>query len=148
MLLLSLISAGVTACSSGAPPTHVESGTQPSRTADPSPTGGTVAPSASPTPVPNPAPTELVGVWTTTVIGEAVTLVIEPGTYRILRGGQSGSGLIDVVDGEITFHSSTLCSGSGTYSWAVDRGRLTFSASTTDPCPGRATVLVDVIYEQ
>ena len=148
MLLVSLIFAGVTACSTGAPPTQVESGTPPSRTSDPSPTGGIVTPSASPTPVPNPAPTELVGVWTTTVIGEAVTLVIEPGTYRILRGGQSGSGLIDVVDDEITFHASSLCSGSGNYIWTVDGGRLTFTAIETDPCGGRATVLVDVIYEQ
>ncbi len=148
MPLVSLIFAGVTACSGGAPPTQLDSGTQPSRTADPSPTAGIVAPSASPTPVPNPAPTELVGVWTTTVIGEAVSLVIEPGTYRILRGGQSGSGLIDVVDDEITFHSSSLCSGSGSYIWTVDGGRLTFTAVDTDPCGGRASVLLDVIYEQ
>jgi hypothetical protein len=105
------------------------------------------SPTPSPSPVANPAPSELQGSWIAEVPGGSVSLLIEAGTYRIVRDGSSGSGLIDVVGSEISFHSSTLCTGTGTYNWALEGRQLTFTPVGTDPC-GRSLVLVDVTYEK
>lgn len=146
-----LLAAGAAGCTAATvpDPTVGQSVLQPSITADPSPPSATAVPSAIPTAVANPAPDELIGAWTTTIVlGETVVLTIEPGEYRIVRGGNSGSGLIDVIGNEIAFHSSGLCSGTGTYLWAVEDGLLTFTAVGDDPCDGRSLVLLDVTYEQ
>jgi hypothetical protein len=146
-----LLAAGAAGCTAATvpDPTVGPSVLPPSITADPSPSSATAEPSPIPTVVPNPAPDELVGSWTTTIVlDETVVLAIEPGAYRIVRGGNSGSGLIDVVGDEITFHSSNLCSGMGTYLWAVEGGQLTFTAVGDDPCDGRSLVLLDVTYER
>lgn len=148
-LILALLAAtGIAACTAATPtadPTPVEG----SRPPDPSPSSATAEPTPTATAVANPAPHELIGGWTTTIVlGEVVVLRIEPGTYRIVRGGNTGSGLIDVIGNEITFHSSNLCSGPGTYSWLIADGQLTFTATSDDPCDGRSLVLVDVTYEK
>jgi hypothetical protein len=104
----------------------------------------TAAPAATskPTTPPRiPAPAELQGRWRT-VINDAdqPVLTITDFKYTIERLGM-GTGAIEVAGDQIAFFGSNLCSGRGTYRWAIDAGTLTLTAVGPDPCANRADAI-------
>lgn len=108
-------------------------------------TSASASPSiASPAATPSPSsalPVELAGRWRIN-LGSAgspdtVTLTLQDRSYRIVRGGFSGTGSIAVEGDTITFAHANQCDGDtgGRYRWQVTDGTLTFMALDTDPCP-------------
>lgn len=111
------------------------------------------SPSLDPTDEPEQTPTmadtpQLTGAWETTLGAVPVTLTLdtEAGTYRIVRGGNSGAGEIAVDGDRIEFFGSNLCSGAGAYTWSISGPSLRFEPIDSDPCSGRVDVLVDLVY--
>jgi hypothetical protein len=106
---------------------------------------GTVSrtPSAQPTATPRPTaptiPSELRGVWNTTLDnGGPLALTLADTGYEIKNDIETIRGGLRVADAEITFLRSGACDGVGTYRWALTGGQLTFQPVATDQCPGRA----------
>jgi heat shock protein HslJ len=124
------------------------------QSAAPSPTAtatATVDPSPSPSPTVNflepTVPAEIAGTWRRSVGGVTVDLSLQVG-YTIQRGGNRGSGMVTVEGDHIEFHGSSLCQGSGTYTWVVEDDTLTFTMVGTDPCSGRSEVLVPGSFQR
>lgn len=120
------------------------------QTVVPSPTA-TVEPSPSPSPTVNflepTVPVELAGTWRRSVGGQTVDLSLQVG-YTIQRGAGRGSGRVTVDGDRIEFHSSSLCDGSGIYTWVVEDDTLTLTMVGTDPCTGRSEVLVPGSFQR
>jgi hypothetical protein len=116
----------------------------------PSPTAS-IEPSASPSPTVNflepTVPAELAGTWRRSVGGQTVDLSLQVG-YTIQRGGGRGSGRVTIDGDAIEFHGSSLCEGSGIYTWVVEDDTLTFTMVGTDPCSGRSEVLVPGSFQR
>ncbi len=122
--------------------------------AAPSPTAShDPSPSTSPSPSPTvnflepTVPAEIAGTWRRSVGGQTVDLSLQVG-YTIQRGGGRGSGRVTIDGNDIEFHSSSLCEGSGTYTWVVEGDTLTFTMVGTDPCSGRSEVLVPGSFQR
>jgi hypothetical protein len=123
-------------------------------TANPTPSDtatATVAPSVSKPSPSSPLPPELAGRWRIN-LGSAgspdiVLLTLQDRSYRVVRGGFSGTGSIAVDGDTITFAHANQCDGDtgGRYRWTVANGTLTFTALGTDPCP-RAGILDGKTY--
>jgi hypothetical protein len=122
-----------------------------SAAAAPSPTEApptaTEAPTATPEPMPSESsePPQLLGTWRTTLAGQTVTLRLSPDEYSIHRGSSAGTGSIAVDGDRIDFFDSSLCEGTGEYRWSIDGDSLRFTL-VTEPCPGRAEALLNVVY--
>lgn len=114
------------------------------QSAAPSPTA-TSEPRAIPSPTVNflepTVPHELAGTWRRSVAGVTVDLSLQVG-YAIQRGAGRGSGRVTVDGDRIEFFASSLCEGTGTYTWLVEDDTLTLTMVGTDPCTGRSEVLV------
>jgi hypothetical protein len=104
----------------------------------------TPEPSASPSPEPSEsqAPRALIGVWRTTLAGQPLSLSITETSYRIVRGGNVGNGSVRIEGDVIDFFDSDLCTGTGSYRWAITDGALTFSPLVSEPCTGRAEAVL------
>ena len=96
-------------------------------------------------------PAELAGRWRLN-LGSAgspdiVILTLQDRSYRVVRGGFSGTGSIELDGDTITFAHANQCDGDtgGRYHWQVADGMLTFTARDTDPCP-RAGILDGKTY--
>lgn len=123
-----------------------------SSTASSSPSASPSPTLRAPTPSPSSAlPAELAGRWRVNVGSAAspdtVTLTLQGRSYRIQRGGFSGTGSIEVEGDTITFAHANQCDGDtgGRYRWTVADGTLTLMALDTDPCP-RTEVLDGKTY--
>jgi hypothetical protein len=145
------------ACVSSTPSGSLGSPTDPTVAVPSPPTTTTTRQPSTPRPTPsrppatasapvNPAPAELRGTWLTTVGQTRVELTIQANTYRIVRGGNSGQGKVEVVDDVIRFYGANLCSGFGRYTWETVEDRLTFTPLGPEPCAGRTDVLVGTTY--
>lgn len=75
-----------------------------------------------------------------------VELRIRENRYGITRGAGAATGQLSVEGDRITFSGSNLCEGTGTYSWSLEGGAVTFTAVGTDPCGGRVDVLDGITY--
>lgn len=109
---------------------------------------GTTAPTPISTPVASPAPAALQGTWSTTLAGSAekVTLTLGATSYQITRPPNQASGTISVTSDRIDFSASSVCSGTGPYRWSITGSSLTFTAISTDACPGRSEVIAGYTY--
>jgi hypothetical protein len=108
-------------------------------------------PSSQPTGTPRPTapsiPSELRGVWSTTLAnGGALTLTLTDTGYEIKNDLETVHGGLRVADAEITFLRSGTCDGVGTYHWSITGGELMFQSVATDQCPGRAGVIEGHTY--
>jgi hypothetical protein len=60
-------------------------------------------------------------------------------TYSVyVQRSDMAVGAVSVSGSRITFSGSNTCAGSGTYSWKVAGGTLSFKRLTADPCPRRS----------
>jgi hypothetical protein len=75
-----------------------------------------------------------------------VELRLHENLYGITRGAGGATGKIAVAGDQITFYASTICDGTGLYSWSISEGKLTFVSVEPDPCGGRAEVLDGISY--
>jgi hypothetical protein len=109
-----------------------------------SPSAASPSPSASALPS-DAAPAELQGTWTITIPSGIeqglVTLTLFATRYRIVHGPVVARGDISVDGDEITFLTSNLCDGRGTYRWAIVGDELTFTAGATRDICARVEVL-------
>jgi hypothetical protein len=116
-----------------------------SRTTSDEPAGPPVVPSESATlsatPAPDAAPPDLAGTWRRNLAGVEILLTFQDTGYLIRRGGNMGSGTISVDGHQIVFSGSALCDGIGTYTWAIDEGRLRLT-EVEEPCTGRSDALL------
>lgn len=101
-------------------------------------------PAASASDAEGAAPPDLAGTWRRIVQGEEVILTLGGTGYNIQRAGNIGSGSIRVDGSEVRFSASTLCDGTGGYTWALEDGRLRLTEieAEADPCSGRTDVLL------
>jgi hypothetical protein len=139
-------------CASGASAPTPSAGAATSATSA-SPSGDLASASAaSPSPSPSAsavpsdaAPAELQGTWTITIPSGIeqgmVTLTLFATRYRIVHGPVVARGDISVAGDEITFLTSNLCGGRGTYRWAIVGAELTFTAGVTRDICARVEVL-------
>jgi len=74
-----------------------------------------------------------------------VSLLLNSGAYTIARGQNQASGVIAVLGNRIEFSQSSVCSGTGVYTWTLTGNSLQFTM-LGDPCPGRAEVLAGLTY--
>ncbi len=107
----------------------------------------TAPPVSVPSPVPRPVPSPIDGSWQTIlpVTEQRVSLMLNSLTYAIARGQNQASGVIAVLGNRIEFSDSTVCSGTGVYTWTLTGNSLQFTMHG-DPCPGRAEVLAGLTY--
>jgi hypothetical protein len=130
-LRLAILALGLASCTSVATA---------SRTPSPRPT-------ATPRPTAPSVPSELRGVWSTTLSnGALLTLTLADTGYEIKNDIETVRGGLRVAGGEITFLRSGACDGVGTYRWSLTGGRLAFEPVGDDQCPGRAGVIVGHTY--
>ena len=87
----------------------------------------------------NNVPGELAGVWCLPLSdGNFQCLLLADSRFRFFvnnRSSGSASGHVSVSGDTITFYSSNVCTGTGTYQWSLSAGGLTFIQLTPDPCP-------------
>lgn len=103
--------------------------------------GGSAAATKPPSAAPGAVPSDLAGVWHTRFQGADEKMKFAGTTYAIYtQPTDQAVGTVKATGHTITFSGSNTCSGSGTYTWQVDQGTLTFAATNHDPCP-RATLL-------
>lgn len=98
----------------------------------------------------SPAPTAIQGTWVTTQLGtmQKVTLTLGATTYKVLYLPDQYSGAISVTGDRIQFSGSTACDGTGAYLWSLAGNSLTFTAISTDECPGRTAVIAGYTYSK
>ena len=104
-------------------------------------------PTAPPGSVPSPVPSPIDGSWQTilAVTDQRVSLLLNSGAYTIARGQNQASGVIAVLGNRIEFSQSSVCSGTGVYTWTLTGNSLRF-VMLGDPCPGRSEVLAGLTY--
>ncbi|CAN5839572.1 hypothetical protein BH23GEM9_BH23GEM9_03390 [soil metagenome] len=107
----------------------------------------TAPPTAPPTPPPVYVPTPVDGSWQTILAGtdQRVTLTLGVGSYGIVRGQNTASGVIAIAGNRIEFSLSNVCAGTGAYTWTLNGSSLRF-VMLNDPCPGRSEVLDGYTY--
>lgn len=136
---------GLSACAepdSGQESTTSASTVAPSTTTTSTTTTSTTIPPTTTQPSDG-APADLAGTWRIDLGGgDIVLLTLDGITYRIRRGPNSGSGRISVDGDQIEFSGSSLCSGTGSYTWVRQGDELTFTSIGTDPCGGRSGPLL------
>ena len=108
-------------------------------------------PSSQPTATPRATapsvPSELRGVWSTSLAnGAPLTLTLTDAGYEIKNDIEIIRGGMRVAGAEITFLRSGACDGVGTYRWSLTGGRLAFEPVGSDQCPGRAGVIAGHTY--
>ena len=94
------------------------------------------SPAASAT---NNVPGELAGVWCLGPLsgGDFQCLLLADSRFEFFVNNPSGGfayGHVSVSGNTITFYSSNVCTGTGTYQWSLSDGGLTFIQLTPDPC--------------
>lgn len=149
LVLMSALVALLVGCGSSATETERESAspTEPTSTATLTPSASATE-SAEATASPSPEASEpaepraLVGTWRTTLGGAPLALTVTETTYRIVRGSNAATGSVTIDGDRIEFFDSSLCAGTGTYSWRITDGALTFFPVENEPCPGRAEALL------
>lgn len=110
-------------------------------TASPAATEPPASVQASPASPEATAPPELAGRWRRSAHGETVYLTLLGNSYGLQVGSASGGGSIAVDGDRIEFFGSNRCdAGSGSYTWAIEDGRVKFTEVGEDPC-GRADYL-------
>jgi len=90
-------------------------------------------------------PPALAGQWSISWHGgtEHLTLADERFMFYFnYPGGVPAMGDVSVSGNTITFYSSNVCTGTGTYDWSLSDGGLTFvqSAGSSDPCQREAVL--------
>lgn len=134
-----------TACASGGTAADVPTETTAlSVTTTELPTTTTLEPTT--TVAPDVAPPELRGVWTTELnANDTMRLTLRGSLYEanIEGSSQTGTGRIAVEGDTIEFHGSEFCADDPgvVYTWAIEDGTLTFTATEDDPCGHRASFL-------
>ena len=150
--LMSLLVLVLVACDGAGGADRTVTTFPPASTSTSAPLSTTVTPSTvatTTTLVPDAAPPEIRGTWTTTIAatGAVVELTIRPTTWTmdIQQENFQQSGKISVEGDTIEFSLGEFCQGSGLYTWLVEGEMLTFAVQGVDEC-GRSRVLDAIRY--
>jgi len=150
--LMSLLVLVLVACGGAGGADRTVTTFPPASTSTSAPLSTTVTPSTvatTTTLVPDAAPPEIRGTWTTTIAatGAVVELTIRPTTWTmdIQQENFQQSGKISVEGDTIEFSLGEFCQGSGLYTWLVEGEMLTFAVQGVDEC-GRSRVLDAITY--
>lgn len=150
--LMSLLVLVLVACDGAGGADRTVTTFPPASTSTSAPLSTTVTPSTvatTTTLVPDAAPPEIRGTWTTTIAatGAVVELTIRPTTWTmdIQQENFQQSGKISVEGDTIEFSLGEFCQGSGLYTWLVEGEMLTFAVQGVDEC-GRSRVLDAITY--
>jgi hypothetical protein len=150
--LMSLLVLVLVACDGAGGADRTVTTFPPASTSTSAPLSTTVTPSTvatTTTLVPDAAPPEIRGTWTTTIAatGEVVELTLRPTTWTMENQQENfqQSGKISVEGDTIEFSLGEFCQGSGLYTWLVEGEMLTFAVQGVDEC-GRSRVLDATTY--